>query len=223
MSIRHVTVFVQDLKQRGMFDDTLLVWGGEFGRTVYSQGRLTPTNYGRDHHPRCFTMWLAGAGVKGGVVHGETDDFSYNIVKDPVHVRDLQATILQSVRHRQRAIFVSIPGAGRQIDRRRRRGGREGHPRVSSYLCPVSCSVGHIHAHPPGSHWRTCLGDDWFRTGPVRESRRRRCRSRIESARRAATRDGSRTRVGVGAGTDVAAASHGRRIADGVAGGRVTR
>ncbi len=77
-----------------MFDDTLLVWGGEFGRTVYSQGRLTPTNYGRDHHPRCFTMWLAGAGVKGGVVYGETDDFSYNIVKDPVHVRDLQATIL---------------------------------------------------------------------------------------------------------------------------------
>ena len=86
--------FVQDLKQRGMFDDTLLVWGGEFGRTVYSQGRLTPTNYGRDHHPRCFTMWMAGGGVKGGVVHGETDDFSYNIVKDPVHVRDLQATIL---------------------------------------------------------------------------------------------------------------------------------
>src|SRR5919201_2062518 len=80
--------FVQDLKQRGLFDDTLLVWGGEFGRTVYSQGRLTPETYGRDHHPRCFTMWMAGAGVKGGVVHGETDDFSYNVVKDPVHVRD---------------------------------------------------------------------------------------------------------------------------------------
>ena len=86
--------FVQDLKQRGMFDDTLLVWGGEFGRTVYSQGKLTPTNYGRDHHPRCFTVWLAGAGIKGGVVYGETDDFSYNIIKDPVHVRDFQATIL---------------------------------------------------------------------------------------------------------------------------------
>jgi len=86
--------FLQDLKQRGMLDDTLLVWGGEFGRTIYSQGRLTPTNYGRDHHPRCFTMWLAGAGIKPGVVYGETDDFSYNIVKDPVHVRDFQATIL---------------------------------------------------------------------------------------------------------------------------------
>ncbi len=85
---------VQDLKQRGMLDDTLLVWGGEFGRTIYSQGSLTPTNYGRDHHPRCFTMWMAGAGVKGGIVYGETDDFSYNIVKDPVHVRDFQATIL---------------------------------------------------------------------------------------------------------------------------------
>jgi hypothetical protein len=85
---------LQDLKQRGMLDDTLLVWGGEFGRTVYSQGRLTPTNYGRDHHPRCFTMWMAGAGVKPGVVYGETDDFSYNIVKDPVHIRDFHATVL---------------------------------------------------------------------------------------------------------------------------------
>ena len=85
---------VRDLQQRGLFDDTLLVWGGEFGRTIYSQGRLTPTNYGRDHHPRCFTMWMAGAGIKRGVVYGETDDFSYNIVRDPVHVRDFQATIL---------------------------------------------------------------------------------------------------------------------------------
>ena len=82
------------LKQRGMLDDTLVVWGGEFGRTVYSQGSLTKTNYGRDHHPRNFCVWAAGAGVKGGTVYGETDEFSYNVVKDPVHVRDLHATIL---------------------------------------------------------------------------------------------------------------------------------
>jgi hypothetical protein len=85
---------VQDLKQRGMLDDTLVIWGGEFGRTIYSQGKLTATDYGRDHHPRCFSLWMAGGGIKGGVVHGETDEFSYNIVKDPVHVRDLQATLL---------------------------------------------------------------------------------------------------------------------------------
>ena len=85
---------VTDLKQRGLLDDTLIVWGGEFGRTVYSQGKLTDTNYGRDHHPRNFTMWLSGGGIKGGQVIGETDDFSYNITKDPVHVHDLQATIL---------------------------------------------------------------------------------------------------------------------------------
>jgi hypothetical protein len=85
---------VQDLKQRGMLDDTLIIWGGEFGRTIYSQGKLSPTEYGRDHHPRCFSLWLAGGGLKHGVVHGETDDFSYNIVNDPVHVRDLQATVL---------------------------------------------------------------------------------------------------------------------------------
>ncbi len=85
---------VQDLKQRGMLEDTLVIWGGEFGRTIYSQGKLTPTDYGRDHHPRCFSLWMAGGGVKGGIVHGETDEFSYNVVKDPVHVRDLQATLL---------------------------------------------------------------------------------------------------------------------------------
>lgn len=83
-----------DLKQRGLLDSTLVVWGGEFGRTVYSQGTLTHENYGRDHHPRNFCMWLAGGGIKGGVVYGETDDFSYNIVKDPCHVNDLNATIL---------------------------------------------------------------------------------------------------------------------------------
>ncbi|PYV93057.1 MAG: sulfatase [Acidobacteria bacterium] len=85
---------IQDLKQRGMLDDTLVVWGGEFGRTVYSQGSLTEDNYGRDHHPRCFSLWMAGGGIKGGMTFGETDDFSYNIVKNPVDVHDLHATIL---------------------------------------------------------------------------------------------------------------------------------
>ncbi len=86
---------VQDLKQRGLLDETLIIWGGEFGRTIYSQGGLSMQNYGRDHHPRCFTMWMAGGGVKGGTVYGETDDFSYNIVKDPVHIRDFHATALK--------------------------------------------------------------------------------------------------------------------------------
>ncbi len=85
---------VQDLKQRGMLDDTLVIWGGEFGRTVYCQGKLTEANYGRDHHPRCFTMWMAGGGIKPGLVHGETDDYSYNAVSGQVHIHDLQATIL---------------------------------------------------------------------------------------------------------------------------------
>jgi uncharacterized protein (DUF1501 family) len=83
-----------DLKARGLLDDTLVVWGGEFGRTAYSQGGLSKENYGRDHHPRCFTMWMAGGGARGGQIYGETDDFSYNIVKDPVHVRDFHATAL---------------------------------------------------------------------------------------------------------------------------------
>jgi hypothetical protein len=85
---------VIDLKRRGLLDDTLVVWGGEFGRTVYSQGTLTADNYGRDHHPRNFCMWMAGGGVKAGISHGETDDFSYNVVSSPVHVNDLNATIL---------------------------------------------------------------------------------------------------------------------------------
>lgn len=85
---------VMDLKQRGLLEDTLVVWGGEFGRTNYSQGKLTLDNYGRDHHPRCFTMWMAGGGVKKGYTHGETCEFGYNIVKDPVHVHDFQATML---------------------------------------------------------------------------------------------------------------------------------
>lgn len=85
---------IKDLRQRGLLDDTLVIWGGEFGRTNYSQGKLTRDNYGRDHHPRCFTIYLTGGGVKRGYQHGETDDFSYNIQRDPVHVHDLQATIL---------------------------------------------------------------------------------------------------------------------------------
>ncbi|MBM3736959.1 MAG: DUF1501 domain-containing protein [Acidobacteria bacterium] len=83
-----------DLKQRGMLDDTLVMWGGEFGRTVYCQGTLTPQTYGRDHHPRCYSVWLAGGGIRGGVVHGATDEYSYNIVENPVDVHDLNATML---------------------------------------------------------------------------------------------------------------------------------
>jgi len=86
---------IQDLKQRGLLDSTLVVWGGEFGRTIYSQGGLSKKNYGRDHHPRCFTMWMAGGGAKAGMIYGETDEFSYNIVRDPVHVHDFHATALQ--------------------------------------------------------------------------------------------------------------------------------
>jgi len=85
---------IQDLKARGLYDETLVIWGGEFGRTIYSQGGLSKQNYGRDHHPRCFTMWMAGGGSKAGTIYGETDDFSYNIVKDPVHVRDFHASVL---------------------------------------------------------------------------------------------------------------------------------
>ena len=85
---------VADLKQRGMLDDTLIIWGGEFGRTVYCQGTLSPENYGRDHHPRCFTVWLAGGGIKPGISYGATDDYSYNITENPVHVHDLNATLL---------------------------------------------------------------------------------------------------------------------------------
>ncbi len=85
---------ITDLKQRGLLKDTLVVWGGEFGRTAYSQGDITKESFGRDHHPRCYSLWMAGGGIKGGVVHGETDDFAYNIVKDGVHVHDLHATML---------------------------------------------------------------------------------------------------------------------------------
>jgi len=85
---------LEDLKQRGMLEDTLVIWGGEFGRTIYSQGNLSRKNYGRDHHPRCFSMWMAGGGAKGGVIHGKTDDFSYNIVEDPIHIHDFHATVM---------------------------------------------------------------------------------------------------------------------------------
>jgi hypothetical protein len=88
---------VTDLKQRGLLDETLVIWGGEFGRTSYSQGKLTRDNYGRDHHPRCFSMWMAGGGVKPGLVYGDTDDFGYNIARDPVHVHDFQATVLHQL------------------------------------------------------------------------------------------------------------------------------
>ena len=88
---------IQDLKMRGLLDETLVVWGGEFGRTVYCQGPITETTYGRDHHPRCFSLWLAGGGIKPGMVLGETDDYSYNIVRDPVHIHDIQATMLNQL------------------------------------------------------------------------------------------------------------------------------
>jgi len=97
---------ITDLKQRGMLDDTLVIWGGEFGRTNYSQGKLTATDYGRDHHPRCFSVWMAGGGIRGGVSHGRTDEFGYNIVEDPVHVHDLQATALHQLGiHHERLTF----------------------------------------------------------------------------------------------------------------------
>lgn len=94
---------VQDLKQRGLLESTLVIWGGEFGRTIYSQGGLSKENYGRDHHPRCFTMWMAGGGTKPGMIYGETDDFSYNIVRDPVHIHDFHATVLHllGIEHEQ--------------------------------------------------------------------------------------------------------------------------
>lgn len=88
---------VSDLKQRGLLDETLVIWGGEFGRTNFSQGTLTPENYGRDHHPRCFSIWMAGGGIKPGMVYGETDELGYNVIKDPVHVHDFQATVLNQL------------------------------------------------------------------------------------------------------------------------------
>ena len=106
---------VQDLKQRGLLDDTLVIWGGEFGRTVYSQGTLTRSDYGRDHHPRCYSMWFAGGGTAGGVSYGRTDDFSYNIVENPVHVRDLNATILHLLGIDHRRLSVKYQGLDHRL------------------------------------------------------------------------------------------------------------
>jgi hypothetical protein len=92
---RASAALIQDLNARGLLKDTLVIWAGEFGRTVYCQGKLTPEAYGRDHHPRCFTVWMAGGGIKAGVTVGETDEYSYNITKDPIHVHDLNATIMR--------------------------------------------------------------------------------------------------------------------------------
>jgi hypothetical protein len=101
---------INDLKQRGMLDDTLVVWGGEFGRTIYCQGKLTRQNYGRDHHPRCFTIWMAGGGIKPGLVYGETDDFSYNIAEKPMHIHDLNATILHCLGIDHRRLTFKVQG-----------------------------------------------------------------------------------------------------------------
>ncbi|MFO0817789.1 MAG: DUF1501 domain-containing protein [Pirellulales bacterium] len=101
---------VQDLQQRGLLDETLIIWGGEFGRTIYSQGGLSKQNYGRDHHPRCFTMWMAGGGVKGGTIYGETDDFSYNITQNPVHIRDFHATVLHLLGYDHERFTVRFQG-----------------------------------------------------------------------------------------------------------------
>ncbi len=99
-----------DLKQRGLLDDTLILWGGEFGRTVYSQGNVTDSTYGRDHHPRCYSIWMAGGGIKSGLIHGTTDDFSYNVVADPVPVNDLNATILHCLGIDHRHLSVKFQG-----------------------------------------------------------------------------------------------------------------
>jgi hypothetical protein len=106
---------ITDLKQRGLLNETLIVWGGEFGRTIYSQGGLSHENYGRDHHPRCFTMWMAGGGAKPGVVYGETDDFSYNIVKDPVKIRDFHATVLHLLGFDHERLSVRYQGLDQRL------------------------------------------------------------------------------------------------------------
>ena len=106
---------IQDLKRKGLFESTMVVWGGEFGRTIYSQGGVSQQNYGRDHHPRCFTLWMAGGGIKPGTVYGETDDFSYNITKDPMHIRDLHATMLQCLGYDHSRFTVRYQGLDQRL------------------------------------------------------------------------------------------------------------
>jgi hypothetical protein len=106
---------IQDLKRRGLYDSTLVIWGGEFGRTIYSQGGLSRQNYGRDHHPRCFTMWMAGGGVRPGTIYGETCDFSYNIVRDPVHIRDFHATVLHLLGYEHERFSVRYQGLDQRL------------------------------------------------------------------------------------------------------------
>jgi hypothetical protein len=112
---RASAALITDLKERGLLDDTLVVWGGEFGRTVYCQGTLTAENYGRDHHPRCFTIWLTGGGIKRGMTHGTTDDFSYNIVENPVHVHDLHATMLHCLGIDHRRLTFRYQGRNHRL------------------------------------------------------------------------------------------------------------
>ena len=106
---------IRDLKRRGLLDDTLVIWGGEFGRTAYCQGKLSASNYGRDHHPRCFSMWMAGGPVKGGVTYGETDDFGYNVASDPVHIHDLNATILHCLGIDHRELTFRFQGLNQRL------------------------------------------------------------------------------------------------------------
>lgn len=106
---------IRDLKMRGLLDETLVIWGGEFGRTVYCQGSLTHDNYGRDHHPRCFTFWLAGGGIKPGMSFGHTDDFSYNIDENPVHVHDLHATMLHCLGIDHRRLTYRYQGRNHRL------------------------------------------------------------------------------------------------------------
>jgi hypothetical protein len=119
---------IADLKQRGMLDETLVVWGGEFGRTIYCQGALTRQNYGRDHHPRCFTIWMAGGGIKPGIVYGQTDDFSYNITDNPVHIHSLNATILHCLGIDHHRLTYRVQGLDMRLT------GVEGHDVVRDIL-----------------------------------------------------------------------------------------
>ena len=122
------TGLLRYLKQRGMLDDTLIIWAGEFGRTVYCQGKLTRENYGRDHHPRCFTVWMAGGGIKPGMTYGATDDFSYNITENPVHVNDLNATILATLGINHKSLSIPVQGLDLRLT------GVEGHDVVRDLL-----------------------------------------------------------------------------------------